>query len=989
MVWLALAVVSTVRGGQVVFVNCFQTNVAADGHSWMTAFPSIQSGIAAAVPGDELWVGAGTYGPFVLDKAVQVFGGFSRRETKRNERDWIANPCRIVPEVGSSLPSLAIIAGPAEGPCRVDGLVFEGGGAPFGAGICCSGPVVLANNLIVNNAATGGAGLGGGVLIDATRPVVVREPGVMFRELAQRLLDAHTTTNSVADGAGGSNWVRYVAGVAVRPEFCLTNIALHPVSEYQAPIHRLLQLAANLYGGLTNQTHQGRVLPWVFRPRFSTNEAGVFIAGYEEEAGTSSLSRPFRDLADPGDLARLRPDDNVYGVPLIFSATKGVPNFNEFTCQTVVQVSRYVELRKTSATDRPSATNVLYALSISNQFGLEAWNAYKDTYGGPLELRVQSWHTVALSVSNYTPHPRTLLSDRRVFATNLTLESWPAGHFQVVVAPPLVLLSNVVYNPVPTSDDSPFLPVTTNLNFPACGDVLPGIVVHCTNRLQYALVDPEANRFVDLVSFRGLNTTVPVTVPAYESPSQDSGLSRFWLTSRVGGSTNVGAPTEGLVNQISASLGNTALTTQQMRNWCLPADVDRAKATDLLRHFCGLSPINYRTLEQLRLLQRELAGKLALQVPFVFTAKFADTWNWEVNDPAVHYLAGDLRIPGLLVYGFPSGITRSLCPSWNVQLPLVSLGRTNADYLRQQSIASRRTQSPAQYDMELGSPDVWSFPATPLVNLHWLDRVHRGTPWQTVYLGGRISPNPVSSYPAATAALNPTNDWPLARLWLENRLFPETGPALPSDVVLVNNTIVGNRAASGGGIAIADGATPALVNNLVVSNSEGVARMGAVAVTLRANDVFGNSGGDYLGLAAGPTDVSVDPRFVALSAGDFRLDPVSPLLGKGDPLALDRGWLMADETARALGAGLEVGAAEFRPALPWVSVSIHPAEPPALPSVLLEGFGDLPCVLEASIDLVHWETVAFSGTATYSFLFHPPPALAKDAVFFRARLAEP
>lgn len=985
--WLALAVVHTARAGQVIFVNCLQTNVAADGRSWMTAFPSLQAGIAAAAPGDELWVGAGTYRPFVLDKAVQVFGGFSRRETRRSERDWIANPCRIVPEASSSLPSLAIITGSAEGPCRVDGLVFEGGGAPFGAGIRCSGPVVLANNLIVNNAATGGSGLGGGVLIDATRPVVVREPGPMFRELAQRLLDAHTTTNLVADGAGGSNWVRHVAGVAVRPEFCLTNIALRPVSEYQPSIHRLLQLAANLYGGLTNQTYQGRVLPWVFRPRFLTNEAGVFIAGYEEEAGTACLHRPFRDLDDPEDRIRLQPDDNVYDVPLIFSATERMPNFNEFTCQTVVQVSRYVELRKANANDvRPSATNALYALSISNQFGLEAWNAFKDAYGSPLQLRVQSWHTAALSVSNATAHPQTLISSKRAFLTNLTLESWPAGQFQVVVASPLLLLSNVVYNPILASGDSPFVPASTNMTFPTHGDVLPDFVVHCTNRLQYALVDPDANRLIDMVSFRGLNTTVPITVHAYESPSQDSGLSHFWLTSRIGGATNASVPTRGLLYQIEASLGNMALSAQQMRDWCLPADVDRSKATDVLRHFCGLSPICYRTPEQGRILQRELAGKLAVQVPFVFTAKFADTWSWEVNDPTVHYLAGDLRIPGILVHGFPSGTTRSLCSSWNVQLPLVSLGRTNAVYY---STAAKRTQSPAQFDLELDSADAWDFPVTPLVNLHWLDRVHRGTPWQTVYLGGRIGPNLALSYPATAAALNSTNDWPLARLWLENRLFPETGPALPSDVVLVNNTVVGNRAASGGGIAIADGATPTLINNVFVSNSEGVARMGAAEVTLRANDVFGNSGGDYLGLAAGPTDFSVDPRFVAVSAGDFRLDPASPLLGKGDPLALDRDWLMADETARFRGVGLEVGAAEFRPALPWLSVSIHPAEPPTLPSVLLEGFGDLPCVLEASVDLAHWETVAFCGTATYSFEFHPPPTLAKDAVFFRARLAEP
>jgi len=83
----------------------------ADGLSWTTAFTEVQSALAVAVPGDEIWVAEGVYTPdydpgsgqytghvtatFVLTNDVALYGGFGGygiSEPLRTQRDWAAHP---------------------------------------------------------------------------------------------------------------------------------------------------------------------------------------------------------------------------------------------------------------------------------------------------------------------------------------------------------------------------------------------------------------------------------------------------------------------------------------------------------------------------------------------------------------------------------------------------------------------------------------------------------------------------------------------------------------------------------------------------------------------------------------------------------------------------------------------------------------------------------------------------------------------------------
>lgn len=85
----------------VLFVNHAATG-SNDGSSWANAFTDFQSAIAAALPGNEIWVAQGTYHPdapggdrnasFVLRGGVSWFGGFAGTETARDQRDPATHP---------------------------------------------------------------------------------------------------------------------------------------------------------------------------------------------------------------------------------------------------------------------------------------------------------------------------------------------------------------------------------------------------------------------------------------------------------------------------------------------------------------------------------------------------------------------------------------------------------------------------------------------------------------------------------------------------------------------------------------------------------------------------------------------------------------------------------------------------------------------------------------------------------------------------------
>lgn len=115
---------------EVWYVNEHSVTAAGDGHSWKTAFRSVQDGLAAAAKGDEIWVAAGTYHPdvsdaaksFMLKDGVALYGGFSGTETALGQRDFRKNLTTLSGDIGKgdkTKNSKTIVVG-------ADGAILDG-----------------------------------------------------------------------------------------------------------------------------------------------------------------------------------------------------------------------------------------------------------------------------------------------------------------------------------------------------------------------------------------------------------------------------------------------------------------------------------------------------------------------------------------------------------------------------------------------------------------------------------------------------------------------------------------------------------------------------------------------------------------------------------------------------------------------------------------------------------------------------------------------
>jgi len=94
--------------GHVWFVKAAASG-ANDGTSWTDAFTDLQSALATAAPGDEIWAAAATYKPAAADTTVSfemrsgiaIYGGFAGTETNRDQRNTAANVTTLSGDIGT------------------------------------------------------------------------------------------------------------------------------------------------------------------------------------------------------------------------------------------------------------------------------------------------------------------------------------------------------------------------------------------------------------------------------------------------------------------------------------------------------------------------------------------------------------------------------------------------------------------------------------------------------------------------------------------------------------------------------------------------------------------------------------------------------------------------------------------------------------------------------------------------------------------------
>jgi hypothetical protein len=507
----------------------------------------------------------------------------------------------------------------------------------------------------------------------------------------------------------------------------VTNIPLYPTNYYTPAVHRVLQLAANIFDSTTNQTvpllpgQTNAFLPSVFRPFFRSVNNVVSIAGYIEVTNTTPLNLPFLELRNVSPVNQPSNSSNIYGVPWVIGAKKGFPNFNEFALNTTIQYTR--RLMVTNNTVNLIAMQE-YMLGISNQVGVAAWNSYLQSWPAstrPLEMRVTNDFQVF--ISNQTNQPAfnllpanwaTVFTFTNDISINNNPFTWPGYNsyrpntnslYFPIQTNYSILTNSVYWSSVPQFRSG------TNFELITLSNATPQVYIMMTNRVRYALIDTLANRVVDFVNLDDggsvLNLTQTLTNGNICAQPNVNNWQAFWCPAPANPPISpLGAITEGLAWQIGISEGN-----YPGFSWASAgADPDNKSQIQLFSAFLnGTLITNY------------------MQAPFdpTFTTNIYTVWS--ANDPLVHYTIGDLTDwKPLTPWNFPATTSNPLTQHYR------PWGKPTTD-----TSPSTQTNTAIKDPQMVGS-DSWDLPTNKFPNIGWLGRVHRGTPWQTVYLKSTV-----------------------------------------------------------------------------------------------------------------------------------------------------------------------------------------------------------------------------------------------------------
>jgi len=552
----------------------------------------------------------------------------------------------------------------------------------------------------------------------------------------------------------------------------LTYIPIYPPlsNVYTASLHRLLQMAANIYDSTTNRTYNApnaiNGFPTIFRPIFRSSGSNVVIAGYRE-ATVDITNAPIRFLDDSNILALIPPlgtpigladatEPMVSGFPVIVGAKAGFPNFNQFQMQTAVAITRKLEFRLRGDVPTPQ-TNQMYLVAITNSFGLQAWNSYSNPYPRNLSMLVAVdmseviTNELGLPVGLTTNGVSGVVSPLNRppifgYSANIAANTWQ-GYSEGPGARPKY---SFVTPFSPTYSNGTFFfqtnasysisfglpkfvsPYQTQFEYIAGRSFyVPRWWLKLKTRVRFIVIDTQANppRLVDYVNLESKDDPTDLTQALLTHSVcgstnhyvMDGELGSMFCTNRMGGTTNPAVPTFGVLNQIAVGLGK--VTASPVSNW-KPADPAHPDQPGAISAFTAnitgqvngsIQPTNH------------------FWDPYEPTRTLYFYTSWSANDPLVHYTVGDLTdttIPRPFEVDFTS--------QEGTAFKRIADGNRSLRYAPWPIQGNITTFNPS-FDLRLKDPQVnrssdWTFPTNKYANIGWLGRVHRGTPWQTVYL---------------------------------------------------------------------------------------------------------------------------------------------------------------------------------------------------------------------------------------------------------------
>ena len=568
-----------------------------------------------------------------------------------------------------------------------------------------------------------------------TDPTQATNALMFFTNAADRLLGSHT--NFVVDLNG------YVTNLSS------SFIPIYPVNYYTPAVHRMLQLAANIYDATLNKSNTAPFdfdYPSVFRPTFGvTNIAGVktvFVNGYIEVGTNAYYNIPAISLPEQLSVVLNNPTNiNIYSVPWVIGAKKGLPNFNQISMQSFSSISRKAQIVKLGgvySSQNNRQTNIQYVIGISNLIGVQAWNSYMPAYSRPITISCKD--IVSMTFTNEYGLITNVVTNNLGFVgpvmnwpgypgapTNVTKPGLVQASFKIPMYTMNTGVPGLTYNPAPGNTN-----LTTSTIFQqTTGYPLPLFGMSVTNRLQFWILDQASGRVIDYVQLDGMSSQRNLV---NELQGNDNfGHGGVWDTNRVLVNSTA-YPFEGILAQIAASENNPspngwknpsepasgAITAQDWANMAYPPPNFTTPGAAVAQFNAFMNPPMPATITNLQ-----------MQVPYTPTRTVNIFYTWEANDPLVHYTLSDL-----------SAMATNTRPVTNyvyTNMVLQSISNVNVNYRPWGLTPKLANDDGYSFDISLKDPmitrsDDWRFPTNAFPNIGWLGRVHRGTPWQTVYM---------------------------------------------------------------------------------------------------------------------------------------------------------------------------------------------------------------------------------------------------------------
>jgi hypothetical protein len=589
-------------------------------------------------------------------------------------------------------------------------------------------------------------------------------------------------------------------------------IPIYPINYYTPSVNRMLQLAANIYDAanpkINTNTNAYFDYPSVFRPvfgavhginRFGAQITNIYIRGYVEVTTNADYNLPYYSLNVASNWpfifgnasSRTNGNMNIYGIPWVIGAKRGLPNFNQISLENFTALTRKLQIVKPFAgADRTTwHTNVQYILSVSNALMAEAWNSYIHNY--PRAVDIQGVDTFTMMITNefgvVTP---TNFYNTNVFigvslptipantwtGTGVNISSNIAGSFRIPMQTAVVNLPGDIY-----STTSPYPAAGTFVNIPnplaagfqtTTGYPLPRFGLNMTNRFQLTMVDDATGRVIDHVQLDGMGGQRDLTGAGELEGPDDWGPGGVWATNREQPGLGLNSIIYGMDYQIQASQQVPPYTSAGYITPVTAADWNQAVVQTM-----GFSSVSaaVSSFNAFFNNQTNINNLTSMQVPFTPTRSVCVYYTWQANDPLVHYTLPDLTdlidsSNGIqtnwtftnIIVGKLGQINQRYNP-WGG-----SINGGNADYNNNLTLMD---------PMQTGS-DAWQFPDTNMPGIGWLGRVHRGTPWQTVYMkSAPVDPNlwakwtgntnffPGTNFVPDSWISSPINDWAIFDLF--------------------------------------------------------------------------------------------------------------------------------------------------------------------------------------------------------------------------------